>query len=122
MIDGGFRLRASTERVHLSGVVHARARVTLIAALGLALACGSSGSEPPDPLAEAYCADCSVFPGCPNVVNSALNAGCPDLTRAYYACLTDNACDTTICTPEWDERQACLFPPREEDPPASPND
>lgn len=85
-------------------------------------ACKSSGSEPIDPLAEAYCADCcrtlqdgGLVPcpsttGCERVINDTLKAGCPDQTRKYYECLTQNSCDTTACTAEWATREECMMP------------
>lgn len=74
-------------------------------------ACGSSGPPPVDPLASDYCAICSVFPGCVNVVTDALNAACPDETRSYYQCVTDNECDVAACQAEWETRLACMENP-----------
>lgn len=71
-------------------------------------ACGSSSSEPIDPLAESYCAACSEQRSCENVVNLALQTACPDETRAYYSCVTDNACDVTACETEWAQRSICM--------------
>ena len=74
------------------------------------LACGSSGSEPPDPLAEEYCADCSDRGSCIAVVDTALKTACPPETRTYYQCVTDNGCEPTACQAEWVAREACLRP------------
>lgn len=79
----------------------------LLASSILAVACKSSDPQPPDPVAVAYCADCSDFPSCPTVIDEALNGVCPDQTRAYYVCLTDNTCDSASCDAEWQQRQAC---------------
>ena len=86
----------------------------MIRALGagtlvFAMACSSdSGSPPIDPLATEYCEACSELPNCERVVNETLNAACPDETRAWYACTTDNACDDTACETEFAVRSACL--------------
>jgi hypothetical protein len=80
--------------------------------LVLTVGCGSSEPPPPvDPLARDYCAVCSAFPGCVNVVTDALNAACPDETRSYYQCVTDNECDVAACQSEWTTRQACMESP-----------
>ncbi len=80
----------------------------LLASSMLAVACESSGSTLPDPVAVAYCADCSEFSFCPIVIDEALNAGCPEETRAYYACVTENSCQPASCETEWQRRQACF--------------
>ena len=77
----------------------------------MALGCGSSEPAPVDPLATDYCAICSVFPGCERVVTDTLNAACPDETRSYYQCVTDNECDVAACQAEWETRQACMETP-----------
>lgn len=79
----------------------------------MALTVGCGSSEPPalDPLASDYCALCSQFTGCPNVVTDALNAACPEETRSYYQCVTDNGCDVAACQSEWATRQACIESP-----------
>lgn len=80
-----------------------------IGLLLLAVACGSSTAEPIDPLAVEYCAvPCSELPSCERVVNDALNAACLDESHAWYACVTDNACDETACDTEWAARNVCL--------------
>ena len=71
-------------------------------------ACKSSGSEPIDPLATDYCAECSEIPNCERVINDTLMASCPEETSDYYTCLTDNACDDTACAEEWDARTVCM--------------
>lgn len=74
----------------------------------LAAACGSSSSpEPIDPVAVAYCAECSDLANCETVVNETLNGSCPEENRAWYSCATDNACDDTACAAEWAERDLC---------------
>ena len=83
-------------------------RVTTAALLLLLAACGSSGGDPIDPLAETYCAECSEFISCERVVNEALKAPCPEETRAYYQCVTDNACEPAACESEWEERTICM--------------
>ena len=80
----------------------------LLAGLILAAACKSSGSQPPDPVALTYCAACPEVASCLIVVDEALNAACPDETRVYYVCLTENACEPMSCNAEWEERQNCL--------------
>lgn len=71
-------------------------------------ACGSSSTTPIDPVATDYCAACSDLPNCETVVNNALMGACPDETSAYYSCVTDNACDESACTEEWDSRSICM--------------
>ena len=80
----------------------------LLAGLTLAVACKSSGPEPPDPIAVAYCAACPEVATCLVVVDEALKAACPVETSVYYVCLTENACDPVSCAAEWEERQNCL--------------
>lgn len=70
-------------------------------------ACGSSGEEPIDPIAEAYCAGCSEANSCARVVTETINAFCTDETRAYYSCVTDAACDVSACEAEWAVRELC---------------
>jgi glycerophosphoryl diester phosphodiesterase len=84
--------------------------------LVLAVACSSSSGPPPiDPLATEYCAACSVFSGCEELITKTLNVVCPDETHAWYACVTDNACDETPCETEWAARNLCLgTAPRDE--------
>lgn len=72
------------------------------------VACGSSSSTPIDPVAIDYCAACSEFTNCENVVNQALMAACPDETSDYYSCVTDNACDESACAAEWELRNICM--------------
>lgn len=82
-----------------------------ILGLGLTLAafgCGSSDSADVDPLAKEYCAACSQFASCERVVTDALTTACPDETRAYYQCVTDNACDVTACEDQWSAREVCM--------------
>ncbi len=77
--------------------------------LTLAFGCKSSGTAPPDPVAVDYCAACGERPGCPTVIDDALNGACPDQTRAYYVCVTENNCDPLSCDAEWQARQSCFF-------------
>jgi glycerophosphoryl diester phosphodiesterase len=63
---------------------------------------------PIDPVATAYCAACSEIPFCERVVNQTINAICTDETRTWYTCATDNACDSTACEAEWDQREICM--------------
>jgi hypothetical protein len=72
--------------------------------------CGSSEAEQVDPLAAEYCALCSPFPSCGRVVTATLDAACPDQTRAYYRCVSDNDCGATACESEWAARAACMAP------------
>jgi len=75
----------------------------------LAFGCGSSsGAAPIDPVATEYCAACSEFTSCERVVNETINANCTVETRAWYACATENACDSTACEAEWDQREVCM--------------
>ncbi|MBW2550958.1 MAG: hypothetical protein JRE19_15285 [Deltaproteobacteria bacterium] len=76
--------------------------------LVLAVACGSSSPEFIDPLATEYCAACSELSSCERVVTEALTVVCPDESHAWYACVTDNACDESACDAEWDARNICL--------------
>jgi glycerophosphoryl diester phosphodiesterase len=71
-------------------------------------ACGSSSSTPIDPLATSYCAACSELASCERVINETLMAACPDETSTYYSCLTENTCDESACTAEWDSRNICM--------------
>jgi len=71
--------------------------------------CGSSsGDEPIDPLAVAYCADCSELANCERLITETLNVVCQTETRAYYECVTENSCDTTVCEVEFAAREVCL--------------
>lgn len=80
-----------------------------IGLLALAMACDSSSGDPPiDPLATAYCDACSELSNCERIVTEALTIVCPDETRAWYTCVTDNACDETACEVEWDTRDLCM--------------
>lgn len=81
----------------------------LLAVLALAIACGSSGSQPPDPLVVEYCAACSERPVCLTVVDETINGVCPDQTRAYYVCLNENTCDAMSCDAKWQARQICFL-------------
>jgi hypothetical protein len=81
-----------------------------IGLLLLAFGCGSSsGAAPIDPVATAYCAACSEDSSCERVVNKTINVNCTDETRAWYSCMAkpENACDSTACDAEWDEREIC---------------
>ncbi|MBW2718228.1 MAG: hypothetical protein JRD94_06650 [Deltaproteobacteria bacterium] len=80
-----------------------------IGVIALAAACSSSsGDEPIDPLATAYCEACSELSSCERVVTEALTIVCTDENRAWYTCATDNACDETACEVEWAERNLCM--------------
>jgi glycerophosphoryl diester phosphodiesterase len=80
-----------------------------VGVIAFALACSSSSGPPPiDPLATEYCEACSELTSCERVVNETLNAACTDETRAWYTCVTDNACDDTACDTEFTIRTACL--------------
>lgn len=84
-------------------------RAKWVGFLLLAFGCGSSsGAAPIDPVATAYCAACSELSTCERVVSETINADCTDETRAWYACTTENACDTSACDAEWDERMICM--------------
>ncbi|RZV56011.1 MAG: hypothetical protein EX268_00325 [Deltaproteobacteria bacterium] len=86
-----------------------RTRAKWVGLLLLASGCGSSsGAAPIDPVATAYCAACSEDSSCERVVNETINANCTDETRAWYSCTTENACDTSACDAEWDERMICM--------------
>ncbi len=75
----------------------------------LALACSSESGPPPiDPLATEYCAECSEVTNCERVITDTLVVPCPDETRAWYTCVTDNACDEAPCQEEWAARRVCL--------------
>lgn len=80
-----------------------------VGCLVMVVACSSSSSSPPiDPLATAYCEACSELPNCETLITETLTVVCPDETRAWYTCVTENACDTTPCDPEFAARTACL--------------
>ncbi len=84
-------------------------RARWIGLLLLAFGCGSSSEAAPiDPVATAYCAACSERPNCERLVNETINANCTDETRAWYSCATENACDSTACDTEWDQREVCM--------------
>ena len=84
-------------------------RVGWVGLLVLAFGCGSSsGAAPIDPVATAYCAACSEVQICESVVNETINVNCTDETRAWYSCVTENACDTAECEAEWDQREICM--------------
>lgn len=83
-------------------------RAKWVGFLLLAFGCGSSGAAPIDPVATAYCAACSELSTCESVVNATINADCTAETRAWYSCTTENACDTSACDAEWDERMICM--------------
>lgn len=79
--------------------------------LVLGIACSSSGGGQVDELVTAYCAQCSDFDNCERVISETLKAPCPDETRLYYECLTDNACDWEACGAEWTAREECIKAP-----------
>ncbi len=84
-------------------------RSLCVGAIALVVACSSSsGDEPIDPLATAYCEACSELSNCERLITETLNGACPDETRAWYTCATDNACDDTACESEFAARSACL--------------
>jgi len=70
-------------------------------------ACSSSGSDPIDPVAEAYCAECSEQNNCERLITDTIEAFCTEETSAYYVCLTDNSCDDSACVAEWEDRNLC---------------
>ncbi|MGB8224619.1 MAG: hypothetical protein WCF10_18660 [Polyangiales bacterium] len=88
-----------------------RLGVLIATAVLITIGCGSSEPAPVDSLAADYCAICSVFSNCGSVVTDALNAACPNETRTYYQCVTDNRCDVTACESQWAAREACLNSP-----------
>jgi glycerophosphoryl diester phosphodiesterase len=45
---------------------------------------------------------------CERITSEALTVVCPDETHAWYACVTDNACDETPCETEWATRNLCM--------------
>jgi glycerophosphoryl diester phosphodiesterase len=80
----------------------------LIPVLLVALAaCKSSGSDPIDPVATAYCEACSEFNNCERLITDTIEVFCTDETRAYYQCVANNDCDTSACVAEWEERSVC---------------
>jgi glycerophosphoryl diester phosphodiesterase len=83
------------------------ARQAFCCLLAIVGACGSSGSEPIDPIAIEYCALCSELNSCERVVDETLKAPCPDETAAYYTCVTEASCDESACEAEWMARQLC---------------
>lgn len=95
--------------MHRRGVVTRSFRLLLLAGLVLTIACKSSESQPPDPLAVDYCDLCGERPNCPSLIDETINGVCPDQTRAYYVCLTENTCDPMSCDAEWQARQVCFL-------------
>lgn len=86
-----------------------RVRAGWFGVLLLAFGCGSSsGAAPIDPVATEYCAECSELSTCERVVNETIKAICTNETRAWYSCATENACDSTACEAQWDEREVCM--------------
>ncbi len=86
-----------------------RVRAGWFGVLLLAFGCGSSsGAAPIDPVATEYCAACSEDSSCERVVNETINVNCTGETRAWYACATESACDSTACEAEWAEREVCM--------------
>jgi len=86
-----------------------RVRAGWFGVLLLAFGCGSSsGAAPIDPVATEYCAACSEDSSCEQVVNETINVNCTGETRAWYACATESACDSTACEAEWAEREVCM--------------
>lgn len=87
----------------------ARWRFLLVGLLVLGFGCGSSsGPAPIDPVATAYCDDCSESANCERLVTDTINATCTDETRAWYACATANACNFDACNEEFAARDLCL--------------
>lgn len=84
------------------------ALIGMTVAMFLALACKSSAPAPIDPLATEYCETCPGRPNCERLISDTINVVCTDETSAYYRCLTDNACDWTPCTAQWEARNICL--------------
>ena len=76
--------------------------------LVLSLGCSSSSSQPIDPLATEYCAQCSEVASCERVVNETILAACTEETRAWYTCVTENACASEPCDAIFDTRTLCL--------------
>lgn len=79
-----------------------------VGCLVMMMGCSSSSPTPIDPLTIEYCAACSELASCERVINETLTGACPDETRAWYTCATDNACDDTPCDAEFAARTACL--------------
>jgi glycerophosphoryl diester phosphodiesterase len=80
-----------------------------LAGLLLLFGCGSSsGDQPIDPLAVEYCAECSELANCERLITETLTVVCQTETRAYYECVTENSCDTTVCEVEFATREVCL--------------
>jgi glycerophosphoryl diester phosphodiesterase len=42
------------------------------------------------------------------LITETLNVVCQTETRAYYECVTENSCDTTVCEVEFAAREVCL--------------
>ena len=83
-------------------------RILSLGVLIWVAACGSSSSEPVDQVAIDYCAMCSEFNSCERVIDETIQAICSDETRAYYSCVTENACDESPCADEWETRNICM--------------
>lgn len=79
-----------------------------VGCLVMMMGCSSSSATPIDPLAVEYCAACSELPNCESLITETLTGACPDETRAWYTCVTDNTCDDTPCDAEFAARTACL--------------
>ncbi len=109
MTEIAWGLPSGREPMHRRGAVIRGIGFIILAGSILAVACKSSESQPPDPLVVEYCAACSERPVCLTVVDETLKGVCPDQTRAYYVCVTENACDPLSCDAEWQERQSCFL-------------
>jgi hypothetical protein len=97
-------------------------RLWLLGALLMAVGCSSDAPAPVDPLAAQYCTDCCVLPedgelvpcnpqelgSCERLITRTLNIVCPETTRSYYECVTQESCDTTLCDEEWSAREVCM--------------
>jgi len=87
-----------------------------IASLSLLLACGSSVEV--GEAAAAYCDACATTGGCASNVQNWIDSasGCPEEVTAFYACMADNDCSTTVCEPPLCDYAWCDDPSQSENP------
>ncbi|MFW2389422.1 MAG: glycerophosphodiester phosphodiesterase [Polyangiales bacterium] len=86
----------------------ARGLAVLVSLVVVGTGCSSSSSQPIDPVATAYCAECSEDSSCEPVVSETILAACTEETRAWYDCAIENACVTEPCDALFDARTLCL--------------
>lgn len=77
--------------------------------LSAAFGCGSdSGGQPIDPVATAYCEQCSELASCERLISETILDACTEETRAWYSCAIENSCGDETCDDLFDLRTLCL--------------